>query len=184
MNYIESTFQGLIVCRGYKRTWAFPKEVSDLLKHETAGQSVLQMYGGFADFGTRLDMDPSTRPDILGNALYPPLSCESFDTVIVDPPYKSEYNFALWVLISPACIARKRVWWFHTHFTPHVNGLKPLRWWAVLPSRKGPLRCLIEFERRRHPKICTPPESWRCGVDMQPYNWSRDLRQRPLVYAV
>lgn len=180
-NFIESTFQGLIVCRSYKRTWSFPTEVAELLQRETAGRSVLQLYGGMAEWGVRLDCDPSVRPDIIGNALYPPLRCDSFDTVIVDPPYKSEYNFALWILTPAACIARSRVWWFHTHYTPHVHGLKPLRWWAVLPSRKGPVRVLIEFERTRHPNICTPPESWRCGIDMQRYNWSRDLRQRSLV---
>lgn len=44
MNFIESTFQGVIVCRDYKRTWAFPREVSELLERETAGRTVLQLY--------------------------------------------------------------------------------------------------------------------------------------------
>ncbi len=183
MNFIEATFQGAIVCRNYSKTWSFPREVSDLMERETAGKSVLQMYGGFATFGVRMDADPATRPDIIGNAFYPPLRCESFDVVIVDPPYKSIYNMPLWSLMPAACIARERVWWFHTHYAGYVNGMKPRRWWSVLPSQKAPLRVLIEFERMRHPKLCVPPESWRCPVEIQPYNWSRDLRQRPLVFG-
>lgn len=180
MNFIESTFQGLIVCRNYKRTWSFPTEVSDLLQRETAGRSVLQLFGGIAEWGIRLDADASVRPHVIGNALYPPFRCESFDTVIVDPPYKSIFNMPSVCLMPAACLARHTVWWFHTHFQTYTNGLHPKRWWSVLPSRRGPLRVLMEFDRVRHPNQCVNSNR-RWSREMQDYNWSRDLRQRSLV---
>lgn len=180
VNYIETTFQGLIVCRNYKRTWSFPSEVAELLKRETAGQSVLHLYAGMADFGMRLDADPLTMPDVIGSALFPPFNCESFDAVIVDPPYKSIFNMPSVCLMPAACIARKNVWWFHTHFQTYTNGLHPRRWWSVLPSRRGPLRILMEFERIRHPNHCFNT-NWRWSAEMQTYNWSRHVGQRSLV---
>jgi hypothetical protein len=183
MNFVEERFQGLIVCRGYKRTWSFPVEVAELLERETAGRSVLQLYGGLSSFGIRLDADPAVRPDIIGNALFPPFGCESFDVVIVDPPYQSNYNMPAMVLTPAACIAREKVWWFHTHYQPHVCRLIPERWWAVLPSKKGPLRVLIEYSRRRHPRNCTGPANWRASTEIKPFNWSRHLNQRPLVLS-
>lgn len=152
-NAIERAFQGAIVCRGYRRTWAFPQEVADLLERETAGASVLHLFGGRAAFGFRLDGDRLTRPHVVGNAFFPPFRCESFDTVVCDPPYDRASN-GLWaqVLVPAACLARRRVWWFSTYsLDARFHGLKIARWWAVMPSRQGELRYLAEMERTRHP---------------------------------
>lgn len=153
MNAIERAFQGAIMCRGYRRTWAFPAEVAELLESETNGATVLHLFGGRALFGLRLDGDRATRPDVVGNAFFPPFRCESFDTVVCDPPYDRASN-GLWaqVLVPAACLARRRVWWFSTYsLNARFHGLKILRWWAVMPSRQGELRYLAEMERTRHP---------------------------------
>jgi hypothetical protein len=84
MRQHESTFQGFLMFKEYRRTWAFPREVEHRLREESVnlGKSTLHLYGGLATFGSRLDADPKTRPDVIGNALYPPFRCKSFDVVI------------------------------------------------------------------------------------------------------
>ena len=153
LNAIERTFVGPIVCRGYRRTWRFPVEVAELLKRETNGGTVLHLFGGMATWGVRLDADRATRPSVIGNAFFPPFACESFDAVIVDPPYTRGTN-GLWaqVLAPAACLARRRVWWFSTYaIDARFHGLRLLRWFAVVPSKQGEMRYLVELERTRHP---------------------------------
>ena len=58
-----------------------------LLQADTEGKSVLQLFGGLSDFGIRLDIDPTVRPDVIGDAWVPPFKRDSFDVVIIDPPY-------------------------------------------------------------------------------------------------
>lgn len=48
---------------------------------------VLQPFGGRAEWGVRVDIDPSVEPDLVGDAHQLPLTDESFDCVLLDPPY-------------------------------------------------------------------------------------------------
>ena len=145
---------------------------------------MLQLFGGRSTWGTRLDVDPVTKPDVIGNALFPPFKCESFDHVILDPPYTPSNGITPIVLTPAACIARKRVWWFHTHaFGRGFHGLKLLRWWAVVPSEHAQLRILAELKRTRHPSSCFPvgrKGSKRFPRELERWNWTRDLEQHPL----
>jgi len=153
LRQIETAFQGPIICRGYRRTWAFPQEVAALIEGATADGSVLHLFGGRVTFGLRIDADRATAPHVVGNAFFPPFRCESFDSVVCDPPYDRASN-GLWaqVLVPAACLARHRVWWFSTYSRDTCfHGLKLLRWWAVMPSSQGELRYLAELERTRHP---------------------------------
>lgn len=170
-------FAGPLVAAQYRRTWAFPKEVEDLLVAETKGESVLHLFGGMASWGTRLDADPQTRPTVLGNAFYPPFGCESFDHVILDPPYDfARDRIRLAMLCAAACVARRRVWWFHEiGCGGSYHGLKIRRWWAVVASSHGHMRFLVELERTKHPKTCT----WRSRLPaiVSRYDWSQELEQ-------
>ena len=138
MNAVERTFHGVIVCRSYRRTWAFPAEVAELLQRETEGQSVLHLFGGRAQIGLRLDADRSTTPDVVGNAFYPPFRCESFDAVICDPPYEMTDSNGAWVQCVgvAGCLARKRVWWFSTD----QNNSSAMAAGRTLPACERPLR--------------------------------------------
>lgn len=42
--------------------WSFPPAVRELLLQQTKGSTVLHLFGGLADFGVRLDVDPETKP--------------------------------------------------------------------------------------------------------------------------
>lgn len=98
-----------------KNGWSFPPAVRELLLQELEGKTVLHLFGGAADFGVRLDLDPATNPDVVGDAFMPPFERDSFDAVILDPPYyqmRQQEKIAL--MRAAAWIARKRVYWFHT----------------------------------------------------------------------
>jgi len=175
----QRTFQGFILFRNYRRTWSFPREIERIVMDETGIGSVLHLYGGLARFGTRLDMDPATSPDVVGNALYPPFKCKSFDYVVVDPPYQDlRSHMALPIIIPAACIARKRVFWLHTHWAIRSGfGLSLSRWWLGSPCSMGsPIRMLAEYKVTGHPKFCNGrPRKGRKRFNhlMQKYDWSR-----------
>ncbi len=182
MNVYERTYQGFFQFKRYQRSWAFPREVEQLLMSETVeqGKRTLQLYGGMARFGVRLDIDPATRPHVLGNSLYPPFACKSFDVVIVDPPYTDlKSGIALQILAPAACLARERIWWFHTHWSVGFGlGIKLLRWWTCSPCSLGaPMRILAEYQPTRHPRFCHAVPRTGHGKqlpkELRTYDWTR-----------
>lgn len=181
MNIFERTYQGFIQFKNYKRSWAFPVEIERMLMAETVeqGKSVLQLYGGMARFGVTLDIDPATGPNVIGNSLYPPFRCKSFDTVIVDPPYSDlRSGIALQILGPAVCLARQRIWWFHTCWSVgQALGLKLLRWWTCSPCSLGaPIRILAEYQVTRHPRYChAVPRKGKYGLPpaVRRYDWTR-----------
>jgi hypothetical protein len=179
---VERTFQGLIACRDYRRTWAFPREVADLLKQETRGLSVLHLFGGQADFGVRLDADRSTRPHVIGNAFYPPFGCESFDVVICDPPYRGALGMWESCMRPALCLARKAVWWFSPHsMGGHGQGQRLRRWWAVVPSEQAGIRYLVEHDRIRHPPGCRNRKALPAQVAR--YDWRSHVEHPNLPFV-
>lgn len=189
MNAVERTFQGVIACRGYRRTWAFPVEVADLLKRETDGMTVLHLFGGRAGWGLRLDADRATRPDVVGNSFWPPFRCASFDAVICDPPYAMTDSNGAWVQCVgvAGCLARKKVWWFSTdQMGTGFHGLHARRWWAVIVSPRAPLRYLVEMDRLRHPSACHPiPRKGerQFAPALKKYDWRSRMEQDDLPFA-
>lgn len=182
MNPYERSYQGFIMFKHYQRSWAFPTEIEQLLVSETVekGKSTLQLYGGMARFGSRLDIDPATRPDVIGNSLYPPFACKSFDVVVVDPPYGDlRSGIGLQILAPAACLARERIWWFHTHWSVGNGlGLRLLRWWSCSPCSLGaPMRILVEYQVTRHPKYCHAVARRGHGKklpkQLRKYDWTR-----------
>jgi len=74
--------------RGAGNGWSFPPNVEKLLRRLTEGKSVLQLFGGQAQWGVTLDIDAQLRPRVIGDAWMPPFRRDAFDVVIVDPPYR------------------------------------------------------------------------------------------------
>ena len=180
-NMYHKSFQGFIFFRNYKRTWSFPAEIERLIMDETSDGSVVHLYGGLARFGTRLDMDPATRPDVIGNALYPPFRCKSFDYVVMDPPYTDlKAGVVLNIIIPAACLARKKVFWVHTHWPIRSGlGLRLNRWWIGSPCSMGaPVRIIVEYLVVGHPNSCVGwPRKGRRRMNgmLGKYDWSRHV---------
>lgn len=51
---------------------------------------ILHPFGGMAEIGTRVDIRPEVNPDVLGDAHKLPFPDDSFDLVVLDPPYSDE----------------------------------------------------------------------------------------------
>lgn len=69
----------------------FPRNFETKL-YELLGrpQSILHPFGGKAEFGTRMDLNPETNPDVVGDAHELPFDDGSFEVVVLDPPYSNE----------------------------------------------------------------------------------------------
>ncbi len=102
------------------------------LRELCAGQRVCQLFGGLAKFGTRLDIDRTVRPDVLGDAWLPPFRKDAFDVVILDPPYVSiNQQMKQQLLRGAAYIATRHVIWFHTMWIAGDAGCQMERAWLV-----------------------------------------------------
>lgn len=131
--------------------WRFPRKIEKALKALT-NASTLHFFGGKASWGRRLDIDASLHPDILGDAFLAPLGRDTFDFVVIDPPYDELRNDARLQLFEHAAwIARRKVFWWHTFW---CNGGSPLvfeRGWLVRLAGNSRVRALQQF-RPREPK--------------------------------
>jgi SAM-dependent methyltransferase len=65
---------------------------------------VLHPFGGMAEIGTRVDLNPAVEPDVVGDAHELPFEDGAFDCVILDPPYSDEEAATLYETppLSPA----------------------------------------------------------------------------------
>jgi hypothetical protein len=119
--------------------------------------TVLHLFGGRATFGTRLDIDLYTKPDVVGDAWLPPFAKDSFDVVVLDPPYfrlnQQEKNS---LLAAAAWIAKRRVVWFHTVWIASLAPLTLERSWLVRVGDTCFVRCLqyfaVDGTNKRAPK--------------------------------
>src|SRR4051812_40293396 len=95
---------------GRSNGWRFPPKVERLLKQITAGKRVLQLFGGMSRWGVRIDIDRSVRPDVIADAWLPPFGADSFNVVIIDPPYHSiNQQMKQQLLRTAAYVAREHV---------------------------------------------------------------------------
>ena len=144
---------GVIWCanqrQGVGNRWSFPPAVDRHLRELTTGKRVCQLFGGLAKFGVRLDVDPSIRPHVIGDAWMPPFVQDAFDVVILDPPYlgiNQQMKNALFR--GAAYIAKDSVIWFHTMWIAGDVCVRPRRSWLVRVGDSCAVRCLQEFAVR------------------------------------
>lgn len=141
------------MCKGRKnRSWEFPGEVDALLRLELSGKKVLHLFGGRAGFGTRLDIDPIVRPNVIGDAWLPPFPKDSFDAVILDPPYQYVNSvMKLSLLRTAAFLARETVVYFHTIWINDAPCCKLKRSVLVVVGRNCHVRALQFFQVVKKP---------------------------------
>ncbi len=126
--------------------WSYPPVVEKLLRQLTVGRSVLQLFGGLSTWGVTLDIDPTTRPRVRGDAWMPPFRMNSFDVVILDPPYRGINQQMKQALIRGAAfVAREHVYWFHTNWVAPDTGMRRERSWLIRVGDSCACRCLIEW---------------------------------------
>lgn len=138
--------------KGRSNRWSFPPNVEKLLRSECAGKRVLHPFGGRARFGVRMDIDQIVRPDVIADAWAPPFGRDSFDVVILDPPYV-HFNAQMKVALfrQYIWIARERVIWFHTQWSSTYSGVRHEKAYLVRVGDNCHVRCL-QFFTPRSPK--------------------------------
>lgn len=126
--------------------WSFPPKVARLLQDMTTGKRVVHLFGGLSKFGTRIDIDPVTRPHVIADAWLPPFVRDAFDVVILDPPYVGiNQQMKQTLLRSAAWIARERVVWFHTQWIAADARMQMERAWLVRVGDSCAVRCIQVF---------------------------------------
>lgn len=96
---------------------------------------ILHPFGGRAELGVRVDLDPLVEPDVVADAHELPFEDESFDCVVLDPPYSDEEALELYGVtrrLEPAKFTREA-----------VRVLRPGGWLCVYTDREParPARC-------------------------------------------
>lgn len=133
--------------KGKSNGWQFPPAVRKHLIAYTAGKRVLHLFGGQSTWGMRLDIDRSTRPHVIGDAWLPPFQRDSFDIVILDPPYlKINQQMKTQLLQGASYVAREQVIWFHTIWIAADSKLKFREGWLVRVGDSCSVRCLQVFD--------------------------------------
>lgn len=141
---------GVIWCSnpraGSANGWSFPPNIERHLRRLTAGKSVLHLFGGRARWGLRMDIDAVTRPHVIADAWLPPFRANSFDVVIIDPPYsRLEAEVKAQLCDAAGYIARQYVIWFHTVWVSAGPFMKLARSWFVRVGDNHHVRCLQVF---------------------------------------
>ena len=75
--------------RLYELDWSFPDSTptTESIKKYCIG-SVLNVCCGKSKMGLTVDLDPTMNPQIIADCKNLPFRKNSFDTVIIDPPYQ------------------------------------------------------------------------------------------------
>lgn len=104
------------------------------------------LFGGLARWGTKLDIDPVTRPHVIGDAWMPPFRKDAFDVVILDPPYLTiNQQMKQQLIRSAAYCAKEAVVWFHTMWVAGDARCVLERAWLVRVGDSCAVRCLQWF---------------------------------------
>jgi len=126
--------------------WCFPRAVEKHLRELTQAKRVGQLFGGRASWGIRLDIDPTTRPDVHGDAWLPPFRRDAFDVVILDPPYITiNQQMKQQLLRAAGFVAREKVIWFHTTWIAGDGACRLERGWLVRVGNSCAVRCIQVF---------------------------------------
>ena len=166
--------------QGSGNGWKFPPAVRRQLIADCRGLAVLQLFGGRSSFGVRLDIDSIVKPDVIGDAWLPPFRRDSFDVVILDPPYVHLNSNAKCALFRAAAwIARTRVIWFATCWISQPPGLSRGPSWLVRVGDNCAVRCLQYFEVK--PGKLDPVKHFTRGPAVRYNRWLAQPEALPLT---
>jgi hypothetical protein len=165
--------------------WSFPPLVRETLLQECQGLTVLHLFGGQADFGVRMDLDQATNPDVIGDAYMPPFARDSFDVVVLDPPYTRMARQEIIALLrASAWIARRHIYWLHTVWIA-TNRVLPLEHaWFVRVGDQCAVRTLQKF-RVMEPKLePLKPGEFQRGEALKYNRWAKAGPALPFTDAI
>ena len=74
----------------------FERKLLNLLEMNEHDYKILHPFGGKAEFGVRCDINPDVEPDYVCDAHDLPFENDSFDLVVLDPPYSDDLSSGLY----------------------------------------------------------------------------------------
>ncbi len=160
--------------------WSFPPRVRELLLQECEGLTVVHLFGGHADFGVRLDLDPATKPDYIGDAFLPPFERDSFDVVILDPPYYHMNRQEIIALMrASAWVARRNIFWLHTVWIATNRHLPLEHAWLIRVGDQCAIRTLQKFGVREPKLRPLQPGEFTRGAPLKYNRWLKAGEKLP-----
>ena len=133
-------------------------------------ERVLHPFGGMAELGTRVDLNGDLEPDYVADAHDLPFQDESFDCVILDPPYSDEEAAELYA--SPPLRRAE-------YTREAVRVLREGGWLVIYTDREParPPRCnhamriMVVLRPNHRPRICGIFQKRKLGM---PFYGSED----------
>jgi hypothetical protein len=159
-----------------KSGWSFPKAVKDTILKECDGMTILHLFGGRADFGLTMDIDPATRPAVIGDAWLPPFKRDSFDCVILDPPYVGDFSRLSGdklrnLFAAAAWVARTRVIWFHPVWIESPARCVREKSWLVRVGKNCWVRSLQFYKVPSPERKLQPTKKFKRGPAIKYNRW-------------
>lgn len=109
----------------------FEKKLHKVLEISPDEHKILHPFGGKAEFGDRVDINPEVDPDFVGDAHDMHfIKDETYDLVIADPPYSEEYAKGLYGTKKP----RWKTWTQECTRVLKENGLFVIYHYLACPS--------------------------------------------------
>lgn len=131
---------------GRSNGWRFPPRVERHIREMTRGKRVVHLFGGMARFGTRLDIDRTVNPHVIGDAWLPPFRMNAFDVAVLDPPYIGiNQQMKQQLLRGAAYVSSELVIWFHTMWIASDTSCRLEQAWLVRVGDSCAVRCLQVF---------------------------------------
>lgn len=116
-------------------------------------EKVLHPFGGMAEIGVRVDINPAVNPDYVGDAHKLPFDNETFDAVFCDPPYSDKQNKQLYNISTPL---RYNTWVKEAQRVLKPNGFLVLYHERWLPRPKQCsywMRIIVLVSQHHRPRI-------------------------------
>lgn len=117
-------------------------------------KKVLHPFGGMAEIGVRVDLNPETNPDYVGDAHDLPFDDGEFDAVICDPPYSNEENEQLYGITKPL---KMKEWVNEAERVLKPNGFLVLyhdRWLTKPRNCEYWMRIIVLVSQHHRGRIC------------------------------
>jgi len=128
----------------------FEKKLVKLLGNP---EKILHSFGGYSEYGIKIDINPSVLPDVLSDAHYLPLKSNYFDLVICDPPYNDKLSEELYN--APKVHYKKYIYEALRVCKP--NGfIASYHWiWTTRPLGTSYYKIIIVLPGQNHrPRVC------------------------------